>query len=124
MKWSILIIPILLLAVLIVGCTQPASPPAGNGGTTQQNPSDLTVKLSALVSIKNFAFNPADLNIKKGTNVKWTNEDSAPHIVKFNDFQSEQLSQGGTYEHQFNTAGTFDYTCAIHPSMKGKIVVE
>ena len=120
MKWAILIIPVLLLAVLVVGCTQPT----GNGSVTPQNPSDLTVKLSALVSIKNFAFEPAEVSIKKGTYVKWTNEDSAPHTVKFADFQSEQIPQGGTYEHLFDTAGTYEYSCGIHPSMKGKVVVQ
>jgi plastocyanin len=122
MKWAILIIPILLLAVLVAGCTQP-QPPTQPPGGENQTPLSPPIAIAS-ISIKNFAFSPSELVIKMGTTVKWTNEDSAPHTVKFNDFQSGQLPQGGTYEHQFNTAGTFEYTCGIHPSMKGKVVVE
>ncbi len=31
---------------------------------------------------------------------------------------------GGTAEVEFDTAGTFDYFCAIHPSMEGTVVVD
>ena len=30
---------------------------------------------------------------------------------------------GGTYSRTFNTPGTFTYFCRVHPSMKGKVVV-
>jgi len=75
------------------------------------------------VAIKNFSFNPAELQVKKGTVVIWQNEDSAPHTIKFSDFSSEVISRGQSYEHQFNSVGTSDYICSIHPSMKGKIIV-
>ena len=47
------------------------------------------------------------------------------HRVKANDdsFDSEDMGQGDTFEHTFDAAGTFDYICAIHPSMKGTITV-
>ena len=33
-------------------------------------------------------------------------------------------SSGNTYSHMFNTAGTFNYHCTIHPGMNGSIVVQ
>jgi plastocyanin len=80
--------------------------------------------LTANVMIKGFAFTPNPLKIKAGTTVIWTNQDSAPHLVKFDSFESDTLSNGGSYEHRFDTAGTYDYSCGIHPSMKGQIVVQ
>ncbi len=77
------------------------------------------------VSINNFTFNPASITIKTGTTVTWTNEDSAPHIVTSDgNFDSSALSKGETFNYTFNTAGTFNYICSLHPSMKGKIIVE
>lgn len=80
---------------------------------------------TANISIKNFAFNPAELTIKKGTTVIWTNEDSAPHTATSQGFfDSGTLKNGQSFNFQFNNAGSFDYICTIHPSMKGKIIVE
>lgn len=76
------------------------------------------------VSISNFLFAPSSLTVKVGTIVRWTNKDSASHQIKFADFSSEILNRGGAYEAPFVTPGTYEYSCAIHPSMKGTIIVE
>lgn len=76
------------------------------------------------VTIKNFAFDPATINIKKGDSVKWTNEDSAPHTVTGPGFDSGTLNTGKTYSYTFNVAGSFDYQCNLHPRMKGTITVQ
>jgi hypothetical protein len=52
------------------------------------------------------------------------NEDSSRHNIKADAFNSSMLSKGDTYQFTFNTAGTFDYTCGVHPSMKGQIIVK
>jgi len=77
--------------------------------------------------IKDFAFNPASLTVKKSTSVTWTNQDSSNHTVTETDGQtgpgSGSLGQGQTYSFTFNTAGTFHYKCSIHPSMTGTVTV-
>lgn len=78
------------------------------------------------VSIKSFSFNPAILNIKIGTKATWTNQDSASHTVTSDsgtELNSDSFSQGKSYSHIFENAGTFEYHCSIHPSMKGKVIV-
>lgn len=79
---------------------------------------------SNTVNIQNFSFIPATLTVKKGATVTWTNNDSAPHQIKSTTFNSSQMSNGQNFSFTFNAAGTFDYSCAIHPSMLGKIIVE
>lgn len=79
--------------------------------------------LSASVFIKNFAFNPATLTIKAGTTVTWTNNDPFPHQIKSAAFNSSPLDQGSTFQFTFSALGQYDYSCAIHPSMKGKIII-
>lgn len=79
---------------------------------------------AAAVTIKGFAFAPADVTITVGTTVTWTNDDSAPHTVTFEDgTTSERLDTGATYSRTFDAAGTFAYVCAIHPQMKATVTV-
>lgn len=76
------------------------------------------------ITIQNFTFNPSTLTVKQGTKVTWTNQDSATHKIKSDTFNSSDLNQGDKFEFTFNNKGSFDYSCSIHPSMTGKIVVE
>jgi plastocyanin len=121
------IIAVLVIAAIIAGfyftkapaSYAPASPVSvgGQESTTPQSNS---------ISIKGFAFNPSTVNIKVGDSVIWTNEDSAPHTIvsdSGNEIGSGTLSSGATYSHTFSTAGTYEYHCGIHTSMKGKIIV-
>lgn len=78
------------------------------------------------ISIVNFAFSPAVLNIKKGDTVMWTNTDSAPHTVTGDSTSgphSGTMKQGDSYSFIFNTTGTFTYHCQIHPMMTAKVIV-
>jgi len=79
------------------------------------------------VKINNFVFSPATLTIKVGDSVTWTNNDNTQHTVTSDtgsELASSTLAKGQTYSHIFNTAGTYDYHCSIHTSMKAKIIVE
>ena len=75
------------------------------------------------VNIQNNAFNPSSVQIPAGSTVKWVNLDSVQHEPKGNVFDSGPLNQNGVFEHTFNQAGTYNYACAIHPSMQGTITV-
>jgi plastocyanin len=77
----------------------------------------------AAVSISGFAFKPATLRTTVGSTVTWRNADAAPHTATAPQFSSPQLGKGGTYRRKFTRAGTYAYICAIHPSMRGKVVV-
>ncbi|VVB57167.1 Plastocyanin [uncultured archaeon] len=61
----------------------------------------------------------------KGAAVTWTNEDSAPHTITSSTgaFDSGTLQQGQSFSFKFDTPGTYEYHCAIHSRMKGKITV-
>ncbi len=96
------------------------------GGTSNNTSTPIAVPTqgSNMVNIQNFTFNPGTLTVKKGTTVTWTNNDPAQHQIKSATFNSGQLSKGQSFSFTFSDAGTFDYSCAIHPSMLGKIIVE
>lgn len=109
----------------------------GNGcnlyGGTQSNPygapanqkqtQGLPVESNS-VNIQNFSFSPSVLTVKKGATVTWTNNDSAPHQIKSDAFNSDSLGNGQSFSFTFNSIGSFDYICSVHPSMTAKVVVE
>lgn len=80
------------------------------------------------VTIQNFAFNPQTITVSVGSVVTWTNQDSAQHQIvsdgNLSELSSGLIDQNGTYSFTFSNAGTYDYHCNIHPSMKGKVIVK
>lgn len=122
--WAVVIVLAVIAAYFIfTGYKTPQSnmqmPASGEQPAQTQNPAG-----SNIISIQNFAFNPAALTVKVGDTVTWTNNDSVLHQIKSDTFNSNQLSKGQSYSFTFQTAGTFDYSCAIHPTMKGQIIVQ
>ena len=57
-------------------------------------------------TIDNFTFTPAELTVKVGTTVTWTNHDDIPHtVVAAGKFRSKALDTDDTYSFTFTTAG-------------------
>lgn len=79
------------------------------------------------ISIRNFKFEPATVQIKVGDVVRWTNvEKRANHSVFLTgtvSLESDRLFPGDSWQHVFSKPGTYPYTCGPHPEMTGKIVV-
>jgi len=79
---------------------------------------------AAIVTMSGFKFLPGVITINKGDTVIWKNNDSAGHDVSGDGFVSPIFGKGETFIFTFNTAGTFDYSCIVHPGMTGKVVVK
>jgi plastocyanin len=136
MMKKILFVALILVGVIIAsGCS--ATSPTGNVNNTTININNVSVPSAPVapstpanqnpqtytVNIQNNTFNPPSLQINAGDTVKWVNMDSAPHEPKGTIFDSGSLGPNGTFEYTFNSTGTYNYICAIDPSMKGTITV-
>lgn len=134
MKSLKLLSSLVLVMILAAGCSpvlkttttipEMTSMPAGNYSTqTADTGTVFSNQLS--IEIKGFAFTPQNATVKVGTQITWTNKDSAPHTVTADDrsFDSGTLNQGESFTFQFTTPGTFAYICTIHPSMQASIIV-
>lgn len=101
-----------------------ASPEASPVASPQATPASTSGSVID-VAIDKLAFSPADLEVPAGATVRWTNREAIPHTVRSTDkrFDSGILNQNDTFEYTFNDPGTFDYICALHPSMKGSVRV-
>ena len=77
-------------------------------------------------------FVPSTVVITVGGTVTWENTDTAAHTSSSGTptdgpdgvFDSSLIMAGGSYSHTFDTAGTFDYFCMVHPWMEGTVIVE
>ena len=103
--------------------SMPMAQPAATRGT------GTVVRLHQKVvrlSIHNFAFGPARLEVSRGTRLIWTNADSDPHTVTSDKsvWASDALDTGNQFARVFKKAGTFPYHCSIHPYMHGTIIVK
>src|SRR5258708_8069003 len=77
------------------------------------------------ITIDNFTFSPAELTVKVGTTVTWTNHDDIPHsIVSAGKFRSKTLDTDNSFSFTFTAAGDYKYFCSLHPHMTGTIKVE
>ncbi len=78
------------------------------------------------IVITNFSFEPATLTVKAGTTVTWINHDDEPHTATATDkrFNSKTLDTGDRFSQEFNAPGVYNYYCALHPKMTGKIIVK
>jgi plastocyanin len=89
-------------------------------------PASTAPTATANVQIKSTGFAPARVTITAGDAVTWKNVDTKTHQVVANrgQFASPILRPGGTYSHTFAQSGTFGYHDALHPALKGTIVVK
>lgn len=77
--------------------------------------------------VQSMKFVPAEITVKKGDTVVWTNESSMLHNVAaaLKKFRSKMLKKGEKFSYTFNEEGLVDYICEPHRAhMKGKVKVE
>jgi plastocyanin len=134
MRKELAVFIVLLGMFLAIGCAgnKPATPAETPAVTPVKTPvvpvSNVTPQpvdegKIVEVDIQNSAFNPQSVAILTGDTVRWTNKDSIAHTVRGPTFESDVLENGDMYEFRFTNAGTYNYNCSIHPSMKGTVVV-
>ena len=80
--------------------------------------------LTHVVEIKGHKFSPSTLEMKAGDRVQFVNLDGAPHTATADKggFDTGRLRKGADATIRITDAGEYSYFCAVHPSMKGKII--
>jgi plastocyanin len=119
----------ILLIGALSGCLdeKPAENSTGNKtNVTPPAPVNTVPEPSTVyVEIMGSRFDNLRLNVIKGTTVRWTNLDSALHVVNVNGSRSPPLYKRDRWNYTFNRSGKFEFNCTIHPSMpKGLVIVE
>ena len=119
-------------ALLLAGCggggtsgggySAPPAPPAtsGTSGGAATAPASGTVK----IVMKNFAFDKSTVTMKAGQKIAFDNQDSAPHNIKLNGQESGVINPGSSFTFTLAKAGTYPFSCIIHPQMTGTVTVQ
>jgi plastocyanin len=108
---KLLILPILLVAVLLVGVGPAAAKTRG-------------IKIGDDYFVR--ASSVATITVKKGTTAKWRWTGNDFHNVVASGparFQST-VKKSGTYKHKMNKKGTYTIVCTIHAGMRMKLKVK
>ncbi len=129
MRRHVMTTAVLLFALVLAACGSDDSTDTTGADTTTTTAADTTTtggSMEASISMADVSFEPAEMEIEVGTTVTWTNDDTVAHTVTALDgsFLSGTLDPGGSFSHTFESTGTFDYRCEIHPTqMTGTIEV-
>jgi plastocyanin len=116
-----------LLVGAAVGCfsERQATAPADLPCTLPAGPG---VAGSAVVLIRQFAFEPAEVRVRPGGRVTWVNcETAGPSHTSTADgglWASPLLAPGDAFTRTFDAAGEFSYHCQPHPFMTGRVIAE
>lgn len=96
----------------------------GGGANTSNAPVSVG-SASESVAIRDFAFNPGNLQVPVGAKVTWTNYDDAPHTASAKDgtWDTGILNKGGSKTLTLDKAGDYTYYCTVHPSMVARLQV-
>jgi plastocyanin len=125
MSRALVAIALVLALVAALGTTACSSSPSAtpSGGSPASTPAAGAPK-AVTVSMKDIAFDPASVEVPVGGTVTWTNNDTVAHTVRIDGTDSGNIEPGATYSKTFGTAGTFPFSCGIHPSMTGVLTVK
>jgi plastocyanin len=79
------------------------------------------------ISIGNFTFAPASMQVRAGSSLTWVNEDDVPHTIVGSDkdspLRSPALDTDDRYSVVLTRPGTYRYFCSLHPHMTGTVIV-
>ena len=117
-------IPVMIILLIFTSFTYGCIKEGQQAQDQQSSEQETTSALHNRVIIENSTFNPTVLEINSGETVTWINRDSVPHQIKSDFFNSEKLNTDDTVIFTFVSPGIYQYSCGIHPLMKGKIIVK
>ena len=112
-------------AVFVALLAMGALPPATSRSQPRSKPQ------THHVIIDGTSFTPATLHIRAGDRVTWVNQDPFPHTatsrpaVSAEDaFDSKEIGPGRSWTRRFTRKSEAPYTCTLHPTMAGVVLVE
>jgi plastocyanin len=75
------------------------------------------------VTIDKLAFQPAEIEVKAGETIEWTNRDPFAHTATVKGGWEVSIPPGKSASHVVTADDSVDYYCRFHPNMTGRIKV-
>lgn len=83
-----------------------------------------SIAVDKWVTMSDSKYLPGAVTIRVGEKVTWVNDDDLPHDASGNGWSTPLLMKGDSAAVRFTRAGTYRYTCTIHPAMSSRVVVQ
>jgi hemoglobin len=77
--------------------------------------------------LQHYSFLPSTIRVKAGSVVNWVNDDEVDHQITVNAVQvinGPVMAPGVSFRAHFQSPGEYDIACRIHPTMRGRVVVD
>jgi len=109
----------------LLGTTMAASAAMVGSHLQLANDADAAESSDHAISISDFEFDPATLQVKPGDRITWTNSDIAPHTATALDgsWDTGELTRGQSKTLVVTAEFATDYFCRFHPSMTARLIV-
>jgi plastocyanin len=80
---------------------------------------------TSVIRMDTCSFSPTIARVPVGTSIRFLNTSTIEHAVvgRANTFESQILAPGAEFSAKFAAAGTYPFSCPLHPGMVGAIVV-
>jgi plastocyanin len=120
----ILIIAGVILALIAIGIIGVEMSSTSESGDSDPGPTSVT-DMNIVIGIRNYNYNPRIISIPLGATVTWLNDDKVDHTAteKNGVWDSTIIHSEESQTLQFDTPGTYNYYCTIHPYMTGTLTV-
>lgn len=92
-------------------------------GRWLDDPADADPVATTTVRVVDHAFEPPAAAVPVGATVTWRWTGEEEHNVVLDEGPASPLQTSGEWEHTFDAAGDYRYSCTIHPFMDGRVVV-
>ena len=112
-----------ITSLTLFGCSSDDS----SDDKSDKSSEDAKAAESAGIVIKDQSFDPDEVTIAKGGSVTFNFDDGqTPHNIHAvnGEFEDSGNRLRTTYKVELDEAGTVEFTCLLHPDMKGTITVE
>ena len=75
------------------------------------------------VTIEKLSFVPAEITLKVGETIEWTNKEAFAHTATVKGGWEVTIPPGKVVTKVADKAGSIEYYCRFHPNMKGRITI-
>jgi plastocyanin len=121
----------LALSAVLAGCgSSSSSSSSGSSASKATSTSSAPAASPASgtkvsIAISNYAFKPADITVKAGTKLTFTNHDATAHTAtsKTPGFDTGTIKPGASATVTVSKPGAFSYYCQFHAFMVAKVIV-
>jgi plastocyanin len=122
--WMRLLGALFALTLLAAACGGEDTPPADDGGSPSESPSETDGGGGADLTIVDFGFSPAELSVTEGQTITVTNIGETSHTFTTEDEAiDETIGAGETVEIPLTGVATGGFHCRFHSQMAGTLTV-